>query len=163
MAFRGAGPARRWLPHRSGDELLDHADIQADRAITIAASPDRVWPWIAQLGQDKGGFHSFQWAENFVGCDIHTADRIVPEWQNPHVGDPFPLHPEMVLTVGRVETGRALVATSKGGPAPKDIGKDFTWAFVISALPPSPTIPLATQLHIRERYRASSPAVRAGR
>ena len=44
------GEARRTLP---GDELLDRVD-QADRAVTIAAAPDRVRPWIAQLGQDKG-------------------------------------------------------------------------------------------------------------
>jgi hypothetical protein len=151
--------ARQTLP---GDELLERVDVQADRAITIAAAPERVWPWIAQLGQDKGGFYSFEWAENLVGCDIHNADRIVPEWQDPHVGDSFPLHPEMVLRVGRVETGRALVATSKGGAAAQDTGMDFTWAFVISALPSTPTTPLSTRLHIRERYQASTPMVRAG-
>ena len=151
--------AARVLP---GDELLDRADIQADRAITIAATPDRVWPWIAQLGQDKGGFYSFARLENLAGCDIHNADRIVPEWQHPQLGDPFPLHPEMVLTVGRVDPGRALVATSKGGIAPQETGMDFTWAFTISALPGAPDAGPATRLHVRERYQASSPAVRAG-
>lgn len=112
--------AARALP---GDKLLDRADLQADRAVTIAAPPERVWPWIAQLGQDKGGFYSFAWLENLVGCDIHNADRIVPAWQNPQVGDPFPLHPEMILTLGRVDEGIALVATSRGAPPPR------TWAW----------------------------------
>lgn len=151
--------SRRTLP---GDDLLERADLQADRAVTIAAAPDRVWPWIAQLGQDKGGFYSFEWVENLVGCDIHNADRIVPEWQHPQVGDPFPLHPDMVLRVGAVEAGHALVATSRGGSAPQGTGMDFTWAFVVSPLPPAPATPVATRLHVRERYQVSSPAARVG-
>lgn len=151
--------AARTLP---GDELIDRVDVQADRAITIDAAPDQVWPWIAQLGQDKGGFYSFAWAENLVGCNIHNADRIVPAWQNPQVGDPFPLHPEMVLTIGRVDPGSALVATSKGGSSPQSMGMEFTWAFTIAAVPAAPdTIP-TTRLHIRERYQASNAPVRAG-
>ena len=39
-------------------------------------------PWIAQLGQGRGGFYSYDFLENLVGCDIHSADRIVPEWQD---------------------------------------------------------------------------------
>lgn len=142
-----------------GDELLGHADIQADRAITIAASQERVWPWIAQLGQDKGGFYSFEWLENLAGCDIHNAERIVPAWQEPEAGDPFPLHPELVLTLGRVDEGSALVATSQGASPRADAGMDFTWAFVLTALPGSSP---ATRLHIRERYAASTPAARVG-
>ncbi len=151
--------ATRTLP---GDELLDRADIQADRAITIAAAQDRVWPWIAQLGQDKGGFYSFAWLENLVGCGIHNADRIVPAWQHPQVGDPFPLHPEVVLTVARVDPGAALVATSTGGSAPQDIGMGFTWAFVVSPLPGATGAGPATRFHVRERYLASGSGVRAG-
>ena len=144
-----------------GDELLDRADLQADRAVTIAAAPERVWPWIAQLGQDKGGFYSFAWLENLAGCDIRNADRIVPEWQHPQVGGPFPLHPDMVLTLGRVDEGSVLVATSRGGSA-QDVGMDFTWAFVVKALPRGSDGGPATRLHVRERYRTSSPAMRAG-
>lgn len=121
-----------------GDELLERADLQADRAVTIAAPPDRVWPWIAQLGQDKAGFYSFEWLENLVGCDIRNAERIVPAWQNPQVGDAFPLHPDMVLTVARVDPGRALVATSMSGVAPQNPGMDFSWAFTIDSLPRRP-------------------------
>jgi hypothetical protein len=150
--------ASRTLP---GDELLGHAGIQADRAITIDAPPHRVWPWIAQLGQDKAGFYSVAWLENLFGCEIHNADRIVPEWQSPQAGDPFPLHPEMVLRVGRVDPGSVLVATSKGGSAPPDTGVDFTWAFVISAMVGASDGAPATRLHVRERYRASGSAVRA--
>lgn len=147
-----------------GDELLGRADVQADRAITIVAPPERVWPWVAQLGQDKGGFYSFAWLENLAGCDIRNADAIVPAWQDPRVGDPFPLHPDLVLTLGRVDPGRALVATSQGGsgdPHRPASGMDFTWAFVVRAVPGADADP-ATRLHVRERYRVSGRGPRVG-
>ena len=83
-----------------GDELIRHANLTATRAITIRASVDRVWPWIAQLGQGRGGFYSYDTLENLVGCDIQSADSIVPEWQEVRVGDDFGLHPQ-VRTRGR--------------------------------------------------------------
>jgi hypothetical protein len=130
-----------------GDELVPHADMKATRAVSVRASADGVWPWIAQLGQGRGGFYSYDSLENLVGCDIHSADRIVPEWQPIHVGAEVKLHPEMGLTVAAVEPGRALVL--RGGvpmgktPSPYD----STWAFVLRAAPAG-----ATRLVVRERY-----------
>jgi hypothetical protein len=40
----------------AGDHLIASADLMATRAITIQASPEQVWPWIAELGQGHGGF-----------------------------------------------------------------------------------------------------------
>lgn len=85
-----------------GDELFPDAQCQYDRARTIAAPPSTVWPWIAQLGQNKAGFYSFEMLENLFGCDIHGDDRIHPEWQSVAPGDPFALHPEMGLRVAEV-------------------------------------------------------------
>ncbi len=59
------------------------------RAITINAAPDQIWPWLVQWGQGRGGWYSYDWLENLLGFDIHTADRILPEYQNPQVGDPI--------------------------------------------------------------------------
>lgn len=70
-----------------GDDLIPNADVTATRAITISASADQVWPWIAQLGQGRGGFYSCDFLENLIGADIHSADRIVPELQGIDVGD----------------------------------------------------------------------------
>jgi hypothetical protein len=60
-----------------GDDLIVSADLTATRAITVRASAGQVWPWIAQLGQGRGGFYSYDFLENLAGCDIHSADRIV--------------------------------------------------------------------------------------
>src|SRR5580693_7881955 len=71
----------------SGDELIVRADLTATRAITVRAAAAEVWPWIAQLGQGRGGFYSYDLLENLLGCDTHSANRIVPEFQNVEVGD----------------------------------------------------------------------------
>ena len=130
-----------------GDELLGAADLTATRAVSVGAGADVVWPWIAQLGQGRGGFYSYDFLENLVGCDIHSAERVVAEWQSIDVGDAVHLHPEVGLIVAVVEPGRALVL--RGGVA---IGRmappyDFTWAFVLRDQANG-----STRLVVRERY-----------
>jgi hypothetical protein len=73
-----------------GDELVPQPTFQSTRAVTIMATPERIWPWLVQIGQDRGGFYSYDWLENLVGADIHNADRIVPEWQHRVRGDFVP-------------------------------------------------------------------------
>ena len=82
---------------------MPDADLTATRAITIDAGADGVWPWIAQLGQGRGGFCSYDFLENLVGLDIHSAERIVPEWQGIEVGDEVRSHPDRCST-GSVTT-----------------------------------------------------------
>ena len=59
------------------------------RAILIEAAPEQVWPWLAQFGQGRGGWYSYDWLENLLGFEIHTADRILPVYQNPQIGAPI--------------------------------------------------------------------------
>lgn len=66
---------------------LEH--IGWTRAITIDAPPEQIWPWLVQWGQGRGGWYSYDWLENLLGFDIHSADRILPEYQNLAVGDPI--------------------------------------------------------------------------
>jgi hypothetical protein len=73
-----------------GDELAPNARYRIDHAITIHAPANAVWPWIAQLGQDRAGFYSYDWLERLFGDDIHNADRIHPEWQQRQPGDFVP-------------------------------------------------------------------------
>ena len=130
-----------------GDELVSDADITATRAITVDVAPEYVWPWIAQLGQARGGFYTYDFLENLARCDIHSAERIVPEWQSIATGDEVRLHPEISLSVALVEPGRTLVL--RGGvpmgrvPPPYDC----TWAFTVRDKPGR-----ATRLVVRERY-----------
>jgi len=74
------GRNRHRTPNRTelaGDDLITAPDLTAPRAITIHAPADLIWPWIAQLGQGRGGFYSYDWLENLLGLDIHSAERVV--------------------------------------------------------------------------------------
>lgn len=77
-----------------GDELVEHPNVEATHAIDIDAPVAEVWPWLVQIGQDKGGFYSYAWLENMVGCQLHNADRVLPEFQQLKVGDAVRLHPK---------------------------------------------------------------------
>ncbi|MFP4513839.1 MAG: hypothetical protein ACLFRV_12900 [Acidimicrobiales bacterium] len=70
-----------------GDELVKDPKLGYTRAITIDAPPEHVWPWLAQIGQGRGGFYSFDGLENLIGCDIHSTQQILPDQQNLAVGD----------------------------------------------------------------------------
>jgi hypothetical protein len=138
-----------------GDHLIASADLTATRAITICASAGQVWPWIAQLGQGRGGLYSYDFLENLVGCDMHSADRVVPEWQDVAVGDEIRLAPEVGLAVAVLEPGRSLVLRGgipMGKAAPP---YDFTWAFVLQGAPDE-----TTRLLVRERYAYTRPLAR---
>ena len=103
-----------------GDDLISDANVTATRAITIRRSADVVWPWIAQLGQGRGGFYSYDFLENLLGFDIHSADRVVSEWQQLEVGDDVRLAPTVGLMAVIVDPGRALVLQ---GSLPGSIGR----------------------------------------
>ena len=82
----GTTAAERMMP-LPGDDLVPEARYRMDHAITIAAPADRVWPWVAQVGQDRAGFYSYDRLERLIGDDIRNADRIHPEWQQRAVGE----------------------------------------------------------------------------
>ncbi|MET3806840.1 hypothetical protein ABIB25_003860 [Nakamurella sp. UYEF19] len=142
----GVTAAEQWS-YLPGDTLLPDTNLMATRAISIHAAPEDVWPWIAQLGQGRGGFYSYDFLENLIGCDIHSADRVHPEWQHPAVGTEIKLAPQLPLSVAALEPGTALVlrgAVPMGSTAPP---YDFTWAFVIRRAPDG-----TSRLVVRERY-----------
>jgi hypothetical protein len=82
----GATPAEQQMA-LPGDQLLPDTSNRFTRAITIYAPASAVWPWIAQIGQDRAGFYSNTWLENLTGADIHNVDVIHPEWQQRAIGD----------------------------------------------------------------------------
>ncbi|MEU7143950.1 SRPBCC family protein [Nocardia sp. NPDC046473] len=105
-----------------GDELLTEPDIIATRAITIAATPAAIWPWLVQLGPGRGGAYTYDWIENLLGLDMHSADEILPQFQNLTVGDTFALGkngPRMRAAI--IEPEHALVFASADG--------HWVWAF----------------------------------
>ena len=94
-----------------GDELVPHPRLGYTRAITIDAPPEHVWPWLVQVGQGRGGLYSHDGLESLVGCDIHSADQVMPEFQQLDVGELIRLGPSgyPCFRVDQVTPGDSLV------------------------------------------------------
>ena len=73
-----------------------------------------MWPWLAQIGQDRGGFYAYEWLENLAGCKMHNADLIHPEWQQREGGERLFLHPAFGMKVSSFEPCRAIVLEGWG-------------------------------------------------
>lgn len=137
-----------------GDDIISEASTPMTRAITIDASPEQVWPWIAQFGQGRGGLYSYDWLENLFGCDIHSLGHLDPTQQDPAIGDRIFITPDgypadLGMVIDQIVPNQALVlrlATTKQPFARNE--SPWTWAFVLE-----PTSDGRTRLLSRERYR----------
>ena len=133
-----AAELQRALP---GDELVPQPRVGYTQVLTIHAPVEAVWPWLVQIGQGRGGFYSYEVLENLVGCDIHNADRILPEFQGLNTGDGIRLHPQIPpLPVAVLEPQRALLLYSDepigqqpDGASPPEYFAT-TWLFYVEGL-----------------------------
>ena len=92
-----------------GDHFLPAPDLRATRAITINAPSSHVCPWVAQLGQNRGGFYTYDWLENLVGAEIHSSNVIVPGVRIRAVGDEVNLARPVAPKVVPFDEGRHVV------------------------------------------------------
>jgi hypothetical protein len=88
-----------------GDKLVPDAQAIETRGITIEASPERVWPWLVQMGYGRAGWYSI----DQLDMRGKSAERIVEAWQDLAVGDVVPMHPGGGFEVKVLEPNRALV------------------------------------------------------
>jgi hypothetical protein len=131
-----------------GDELLENADGVSTRAITINAPAESVWPWLAQMGPaPRGGAYTFDWIENLLGLDMHSVDRVLPEFQHPQVGDTIGFGSNRMRLV-LVEPGHVLAWRSEDG--------NWVWTFVLRERDGT------TKLISRNRFRLPTVAARIG-
>jgi hypothetical protein len=91
-----------------GDFLVPQPRSQFTHAIEINAPANFVWPWIAQIGQGRGGFYSYEALENLVGLGIYNADQILPEYQHPKIGDLIHFGPNDAYPLVICEDGKAM-------------------------------------------------------
>jgi hypothetical protein len=128
--------ASRSLP---GDDLVSAPRWGWTHAIEIDAPAAAVWPWVAQVGADRGGFYSYQWLENLAGCRLRNAETVHPEWAV-REGQGLLLHPRVPpLRIARVEDGRCFVAHAAADPAAQRAGNpwvDASWLFLVEPLGP---------------------------
>jgi hypothetical protein len=110
-----------------GDELVPHPGGSYTQAITINARVENVWQWVSQTGQDLGGFYSYDFLENLIGCNIHTLDRIVPGFQRHDDSHGLVMHPKAPpIPVHAIEPGKSIVF---GGQM--DSNTPVSWAFLM--------------------------------
>lgn len=120
-----------------GDELVAGRGPRSTRAVTVAAPASRVWPWIAQLGQDRGGFYSFDVLENAVGCEMPRATRILPDRQTWNPGDRLWMYPpDKAEGMGsaplvRYQPGRLLVFATRQIGTGFDEPENGIWGFLL--------------------------------
>ena len=127
-----------------GDELVPLSHFTATRAITIAAPPGAVWPWLMQVGVGRGGFYSYDLLDNL---GRPSAEEPLPQWQTLQVGDlvaPMtnPPTPNTSFVVHSLEPNRSVVWSKP----------DSTWVWTLTPLAGDRTR-LVTRL--KQRYRPS--------
>ncbi|WP_083981113.1 SRPBCC family protein [Actinomadura chibensis] len=146
-----------------GDDLVADPTGRSTMAVSLPAPPEKVWPWLVQMGCGRGGWYSWDLLDH---GGRPSADRILPEWQGTAVGDRLPTVPggasyflvEM-LDPPRTLVLRADLAFPSGkpfdprGPMPKAY-TDGIWAFHLKPLPDG-----GTRLIVRTRGRGRPAAL----
>ena len=133
-----------------GDDLVPKASFSATRAVTIAAPPELVWPWIVQMGYGRAGFYTYALLDN---AGYESADQVLEELQHPKVGDRMPMAKKVNETtafrVHSLEPNRWLVWSKP----------DSTWAW---KLVPGSDGTSRMIVRLKQRYPWERPASALG-
>lgn len=125
-----------------GDELVS-ADVVMDRAFSLTAPPERVWPWIVQLGKRRAGWYLPRRVERVVPRSRRALRHLEPRWQDLSVGDVIPDYGgrDETFTAAVVRAPSTLVYTSRRGRV------EVSWAITLAA----EGVDGGTRLHLRLR------------
>lgn len=112
-----------------GDDLVPHAVVVMDRAFTLAAPPEEVWPWLVQLGKRRAGWYLPRSVERLLPPSRRAIRHLEPRWQGLAVGDVIPDWGgrDETFEVALLDPPRALVHTSRRGRT------DLSWALCLTA------------------------------
>jgi len=129
-------PLRRWMNRwgatpsdltrvMAGDALLANPTYSGTTAVVVNAPPEHIWPWLVQIGYQRGGLYSYDRLDRLFGyLDRPSATRILPAFQHLAVGDKIPLGQGPSWPVAVVEPCRALVFDMRNMG-----GFDWVWQF----------------------------------
>jgi len=131
---------------RAGDGLVAAADVVMDRAFTVGAPPEVVWPWLLQLGKSRAGWYLPRTVERLIPRSRRAARAVNPAWQQLRVGDVIPDYGgrEATFQVAELDAPDTLVYRSRRGRI------DLTWAITLTGVP-GPGARPATRVHLRLR------------
>ncbi|MBN2080811.1 hypothetical protein JW859_01255 [bacterium] len=105
-----AEEARRAMP---GDELVQAADLNTTRVVTVNATPAEVWPWVQQIGYGRAGLYSLDFLDN---NGVPSACTILPEYQDLAVGDRVAIGEGAYMLVVQLEPEHCVVFQFENGP-----------------------------------------------
>jgi hypothetical protein len=130
-----------------GDEVVANPTFNATRGITVRAQPGEIWPWLVQMGLTRAGWYSYDWLDNLGRPSVR---RILPEWQQPTVGDVVPMSPDgkQGQRVKAFETERWLLWGDERGTS--------TWCWLLQPVDADRTRLLT---RVRMHYHWTSPAI----
>ena len=129
-------PIRRWMGRwgttpsdlsrvMAGDGLISDPTYSGTMAVIVNARPGDIWPWLVQMGYQRGGLYSYDWLDRLFGfLDRPSATCILPEFQHLAVGDEIPLGRGPGWPVAVMEARRALVLDMRNMG-----GIDWVWQF----------------------------------
>ena len=132
-------PMRRWFGRwgatatdrtrvMAGDGAVVHPSYSATLAVTIDARPEQIWPWLVQMGYQRGGLYSYDWLDRLFGyLDRPSANAILPQFQQLAVGDEIPTGRGQGFPVTAIEPYRALVLSG--------VGDGFAWLWQFGLYP----------------------------
>lgn len=113
-----------------GDAVIANPTHSYTQAITVHAPAADIWPWLVQIGYQRGGLYSYDWLDRLFGfLDRPSATGILPEFQRLAVGDkilwmkPSRFVPRQELTVAVLEPLRTLALDYQG------LGMEWVWQF----------------------------------
>lgn len=109
-----------------GDDIIEEPLYMTTRAVTVHARPEQVWPWLAQMGEGRGGFYSYDWIERLMGTRVTSVEEILPEFQELKPGDVIPAGDEGI-PVAEMEKNSHLVL----GSAEEYSWGSSTWAIAL--------------------------------
>lgn len=95
-----------------GDHLDPQPEFFATRAITISGTPEEIWPWLLQMGYGRAGYYGYDIVENLGSpLGIHSAERILPEFQQFKVGDEVPISSVARMVFYEIEPNQHIIWT----------------------------------------------------
>jgi hypothetical protein len=122
---------------RPGDDLVDPADVVMDRAFTVPAPPEQVWPWLVQLGKQRAGWYLPARAERFLPRSRRAARSVNRAWLSLRPGDVIPDYGgrHETFEVAAITAPSSLVYRSRRGHI------DVTWSLTLEPAPGPPGAP----------------------
>jgi hypothetical protein len=147
----GATPeeASRRLPY---DELVPDPTWSSTRAVTVAATPEQIWPWLVQVGWGRAGWYGYDWADN---GGRPSAWKIMPEHQHLETGTKFPMSPLTAMYCRDFEKPRWLLLRMGTEDPQRDIGSFLYY------LEPVDERHSRLIIRMRDKYRWLNPPVLA--